>query len=224
MAGVTWGHPYEVPSVAYWAMLARRDGSDDEFAPRRVGRALVEQVVFCILGGYGMPAELGIHAFANLLERGYLERPVPAETIEAVLREPLEIQGRQRHYRFAAQKARYIAAAQRALFGTDLPHEALELRDWLRTLPGIGYKTASWIVRDWCNSDAVAILDIHIERACRALGVFDEKMRVSRDYLEMEARFLLLANAMEVRPSVLDNLMWAAMRVDGAILSGGTAI
>ncbi|MHB8355455.1 MAG: 8-oxoguanine DNA glycosylase [Vulcanimicrobiaceae bacterium] len=224
MEGVTWGHPYEVPSVAYWTMLAWSERSETQFSPRRVGTALRDQIVYCMLGGYGMPAELGILAFNRLQSRGLLSRVATAEELESALQEPLEVEGRSRRYRFAQQKARYVAAALREMSSADLPREPLALRGWLCTLPGVGYKTASWIVRDWHACDDVAIIDIHIERACRALAVFQPQMRVARDYLEMEGRFLALARAMKVRASVLDNLMWATMRSDGAVLSGAKAV
>ena len=56
------------------------------------------------------------------------------------------------------------------------------------TLPGIGPKTASWIVRNWMNSDAVAILDIHIVRAGMLMNLYCQGGRVERHYLEIEAK------------------------------------
>ncbi|MDZ3993341.1 hypothetical protein PspTeo4_24872 [Pseudomonas sp. Teo4] len=50
------------------------------------------------------------------------------------------------------------------LWGRPL-HSGRALRDWLLELPGIGYKTASWVARNWLDADDVAILDIHILRA-----------------------------------------------------------
>ena len=46
-----------------------------------------------------------------------------------------------------------------------LPQEPLSLREFLLQLHGIGYKTASWIVRNFTGSDDVAIVDIHLRRA-----------------------------------------------------------
>ena len=44
------------------------------------------------------------------------------------------------------------------------------LRDWLLAIPGIGPKTASWIVRNRTGSSAVAIIDVHILRAGTSAG------------------------------------------------------
>jgi endonuclease III len=46
------------------------------------------------------------------------------------------------------------------------------MRQLLLSIEGIGPKTASWIVRNVMGSDDVAIIDIHILRACTGMGVF----------------------------------------------------
>ena len=86
-----------------------------------------------------------------------------------------------------------------------------ELRQWLVQLPGIGFKTASWVVRNWLDADDVAILDIHILRAGALASFFDESLTVERNYLELEEQFLLFAQAIGVRPSELDSVMWFEM-------------
>ena len=79
-------------------------------------------------------------------------------------------------------------------------------------IPSIGPKTASWITRNWLGSDDVAILDIHIIRAGVLIGLFDRRQKVPKDYDAMEARFLEFAAALQVRPSLLDAVMWREMR------------
>ncbi|MGY3221470.1 thermostable 8-oxoguanine DNA glycosylase [Bradyrhizobium sp. USDA 4512] len=79
-------------------------------------------------------------------------------------------------------------------------------------IPGVGPKTASWITRNWLGSDEVAILDIHIIRAGVLIGLFGRQQSVPRDYDVMEARFLAFAAALNVRPSLLDAVMWREMR------------
>lgn len=212
--GVQWGAPYEVPSAAYWAMAGALAEERGDCNPRRVGSTLQEQYAYCLLGGYGMPAEVGESAFYRLGEAGMLNSTVSAEEIEAALREPLCVRGRMVRYRFPQQKARYLAAGFRAFPITDLL-DAIEARKALLTLPGVGLKTASWIVRDWYGSDDVAILDVHIIGVCRALGVFRASDDPVISYLQMERRFLDFSNAISVRPSVLDNLMWQEVRATG---------
>jgi thermostable 8-oxoguanine DNA glycosylase len=90
--------------------------------------------------------------------------------------------------------------------------DALAFRRHLMRIPGIGPKTASWITRNWLGSDEVAILDIHIIRAGLLIGLFDRSMRVPRDYEALERRFLEFCGALGARPSLLDAVMWRAMR------------
>ena len=94
------------------------------------------------------------------------------------------------------------------------------LRDWLLELPGIGYKTASWIARNWLDADDVAILDIHILRAGALAGFFSSGLTVERHYLQLEAEFLALSKAIDVRPSRLDALMWYQMMSAPSVVHG----
>ena len=102
------------------------------------------------------------------------------------------------------------------------------MRSWLVGLPGIGPKTASWIVRNWCDSDEVAILDIHIYRAGRLTGFFSVLDRISRNYVQMEQKFLEFAWGIGVRPSHLDAVIWRRMKEMGrfpiSLLDDGTNI
>jgi len=121
--------------------------------------------------------------------------------------------GRQLTYRFWAQKARYLCETLHRLDTEDLPLGSPRgLRADLTKFPGIGLKTASWVVRNWTNTDEVAILDIHIVRAGIIAGLFNTSNRVERDYLAMEASFLEFAQKLEIPASDLDILMWAEVR------------
>jgi thermostable 8-oxoguanine DNA glycosylase len=94
-------------------------------------------------------------------------------------------------------------------FSTDEP---VALRNALMTLPGVGPKTASWIVRNWLGSDEVAILDIHIVRAGILAGLFEPDEDVSKNYIRMEAQFIAFSRALGVQTSDLDALIWRMMR------------
>lgn len=85
------------------------------------------------------------------------------------------------------------------------------LRDWLMQLPGIGPKTASWIARNWMDADDVAILDIHIMRVGQAIGLFPRELTVERHYRELETLFLQFSQALDVRASELDAVLWYEM-------------
>lgn len=84
-------------------------------------------------------------------------------------------------------------------------------------LDGIGPKTASWIVRNWLDSDEVAIIDIHIHRVGILTGVFGPDQIVARDYMEMELQFLAFSTAIGARSSALDALIWSQMRQANAL-------
>jgi thermostable 8-oxoguanine DNA glycosylase len=179
----------------------------------RLGRTLQEEVAACLLGGYGMPAEIAVAAFERLRGEGAIASGTRRETIEALLSAPLDVMGRQVRYRFAKQKAGYLAEALVVLEELGpLPASDRGFRDALLALPGVGPKTASWITRNLRASDQVAILDVHICRACEAARVFSPGSNPARAYFQLEARFIEFAAAIDVRASELDNLMWQTMR------------
>ena len=90
-------------------------------------------------------------------------------------------------------------------------HSGRALRDWLLQLPGVGYKTASWIARNWLDADDVAILDIHVVRAGVLGGYMDASLSVQSDYLLLEAQFLRFSQALGIRASELDAVIWMEM-------------
>ena len=90
--------------------------------------------------------------------------------------------------------------------------QPLALRSALRSLDGVGPKTASWVVRNLLGSDDVAILDVHIIRVCQFIGLFPIRINLSRDYPILEELFLSFARKAGVRPSLLDAVMWAEAR------------
>ena len=210
---VRWGHLEEIGTPAYWASQAWA-WSLEEPEHFKLGRCLEEEVLACLLGGHGIKAEVGLAAYERLrairdTEPGTL---TDAARLERILSMPLTLAGRSVRYRFARQKASYVASAFRALPGVDADAPDLDLRDQLTTIRGIGLKTASWIVRNWRASEQVAILDIHIVRACRELGVFPEGWTVERRYRDLEGRFLEFAEAIGARPSILDSVIWMTVR------------
>lgn len=213
LSGVFWGQVEAFPSPAYWAyqVIARR--IEARSIKYRLGQTLREEVGACLLGGHGIPARVGLLAFEHLKAKGAFDTNNPDEaTLRGWLSEPIEIDGKRIRYRFAAQKARYLAAAlERLTVETSPQNSGRELRDWLLGIPGIGYKTASWITRNWLNADDVAILDIHILRAGVLAKFLDSGLTVERHYLELEQQFLAFSNALGVRASELDAVMWWEM-------------
>lgn len=214
MPGVIWGRHEHALTPAFWVSQAWMGGEvkREDF---QLGKTLTEEVVACLLGGHGAPAEVGLAASARV--RGEMSRrradTLSQSVLEDLLLQPLQVRGRAVHYRFARQRAKYLACALIGLQSID--EESLsdiELREALCRLPGIGPKTASWIVRNRRGSDHVAILDIHIIRACRLMGVFPEDADPARHYRNLENRFLEFCARAGTRPSVTDAIMWATMR------------
>ncbi len=218
--GQVWGLTEDIGSPAYWAAQAWMWEIE---APEhyRLGRSLEEELIACLLGGYGIPAEVGLAAYERVraVNAEEPDRLLDAETVLGLLKEPLILKGRPVRYRFANQKSAYLSASMRKLRELDHAAPDRHLRDALTTLPGVGPKTASWVVRNWRSSDSVSILDIHILRAGRILKIFPKTWSVEKHYLQLEDAFLRFAKDISVKASILDSVMWMNMRqIPGAIL------
>ncbi|WP_173154269.1 8-oxoguanine DNA glycosylase [Phytohabitans suffuscus] len=175
----------------------------------RLGGDLAEEVAACLLSGHGMPYETGLAAFHAVRDAGLLTRCPDERELEWVLRAPLDVGGRTVHYRFPTQRARWLAAALRHVCTQRPPKNSHELRDWLMLAPGIGPKTAGWIVRNHLGSDDVAIIDVHVLRAGTNAGVFDPAWTPISDYPRLEAFFLAWAGYGGVRAADLDAVIWS---------------
>lgn len=112
-------------------------------------------------------------------------------------------------YRFPRQRAAYLAVALARLQAQPPPPSARALRGWLLELPGIGPKTASWIVRNHLGSNEVAIIDIHVLRAGIDALVFDRSWTPARHYGRLEAFFLAWARHGGVSAADLNAVIWA---------------
>ena len=208
---VYWsGEPWQLGTAAYWEDVAR---SATPPSDHRLGRTLEEEVAACILGGYGVPFETGNAALQRLIEVGALNSTScwSASRIELELQRPLLVRDRQRRYRFPRQRAQRIQSAMSQLRLHDIPADDLELRALLLTIPGIGPKTASWVVRNFRASDAVAVVDIHIVRAGLVAGIFSPDWKLPKHYDAFETAFLTWANRAGLRPSTLDAVVWGAL-------------
>lgn len=213
LPGIKWGSAGTPFTPAYWRLACIASSASSNTRRYHLGSSLEEEVVACLLGGYGISGELGIVAYTHLQKNNALARPESAEYFEKLLSEPLLLHGRYVRYRYPRQKARYIAAALAYLDSNDAPSSGgRELRDWLTEIPGIGKKTASWIARNWLDASDIAILDIHIHRAGIIAGIFRVASNVSKDYSAMEEAFVELADAIGIPANSLDNQIWNELR------------
>jgi len=181
-----------------------------------LGDTLAEEIAACVLGGYGIPSEVGMAAFRTVRDHGMLDtrrvaRGITGAELEKLLLEPLDVNGRAVRYRFALQRSHRLADALAGLRQPGRPTTPRELRAWLLDLPGIGPKTASWIVRNHLGSDEVAIIDVHLLRAGVIAGIFDPAWTPTRHYIQLEEMFLAWARHGGVSAANLDAVIWSEM-------------
>jgi len=219
ITGVRWGEPWALFTPAYWLSQLWMSGLDKQTSSRfRAKGSLHEEIVFCMLGGNGVTAELATAAFEACRNSELIIRlEASAAKWSEVLEEPMQVNGHLCRYRFPHQKARYLAGAMAFLrTNTFSTGRGKELRDSLLKVKGIGPKTAGWIARNYLDTDEVAILDVHLVRAGLLCDLFSPSQRVQRDYFVMEARFIDFCHALNARPAILDCLIWDQMRSSGA--------
>ena len=209
---VDWGQRWQCGTAAHWVALTQETAPRDSGSHHhRLGQTLREEVAACLLGGFGLPFELGLAAYGAVRDAGCLEpgaSPSSAD-LEAVLRAPLLVGNAWRRYRFPAQRASRLAGALDYIAHHDLPPSPLAVRDWLLRAPGIGPKTASWVVRNHYGSDDVAVLDVHVMRAGKVAGVFDRTWTPIRHYALIEGFFLSWAQHGSVPAGDLDAVIWS---------------
>lgn len=215
LSGISWGRYQDFFTPAYWYTQVYTYKKRRMHDSQRLGTSLAEEIAICLLGGYGMLAEHGLAAFEQMRRHGFFSRsPSSEHEIVQILETPLVVGGRKLYYRYPRQRSKYLYHAMKRLEEEDPPQDNdLEFRRWLMTFNGIGPKTSSWITRNWMNSDNVAVIDIHIQRLGTIIGLFDRDLSPTKDYFEMERRFLDFAIAMSVRASILDAVIWSHMRM-----------
>jgi N-glycosylase/DNA lyase len=212
-APTPWGEEWQLGTAAFWVQQAAEFPAG--VGRHRLGASLREEVAVCMLGGYGVPGPVGNAAFVALRDAGMLAEGLTedamAEGMTTVLARQLDVSGRKTRYRFHQQRPRRLAAALAGLaaWESEAPElEDLALRDRLMMLPGVGPKTASWVVRNHRDSDAVAIVDIHVQRAGVTAGVFCAGWALPRHYDRFESAFLDWASLASVSAADLDAAIW----------------
>ena len=214
---IKWGEYDRIFTPAYWKVQTLMSDTVSQKIRYKWGTSLIEEVAACILGGYGITAEMGFASFQALKEKGLLSRNVALnanlkDDIYHILSSGFSLNNKIVRYRFAQQRAERLSAAIRKIVTDNIPDSDLAFRNWLLTFNGVGPKTASWITRNWLDSDNVAIIDIHIFRACTIMGLFSGKEKIDRDYFKLERVFLQLAKAMNVCASKIDVIIWSQMK------------
>lgn len=214
MPRLLWGSPYQLYTPAFWKLQYLMNAFEDSSNIHRISDDIFDEIVLCILGGYGIPSEMGMLAYERLKSRGLVDRNARHDQLLQALTEPFGLEnGKSVRYRFSAQKANYIHSfLVRADLDQIPEQDDLLLREWLTTVKGIGPKTASWITRNWMRSERVAILDIHLLRAGVITGFFDPVYNIETEYYRLEAKYLTFCNLLEVKPSDMDAIIWSYMK------------
>ena len=208
-----------------------------EHAPAYEGRlggspggecALRQELVFCLLGGHGVSFELALSAtdvvmglcpFDPVWEPVELAGALREELASAQF-DPRRKDGGFRRYRYPNRKAELLVKAREwVLAGGGLEdtlqrrHCEFERRNWLCDCPGIGPKSASWLLRNTGHAENLAILDVHILRAMQEAGRLPP-MSLPRDYGLVEEQFVRWCEELEASVSALDLFLWEWQRGD----------
>lgn len=182
--------------------------------------ALLEETLACLIGGYGIPSEIGNSKFNQIRPHIYELFSSPnLEKITQLMKKPILHDNKQISYRFAQQKAKYIYNTLLFFQNFDETiYSDIALRNQLMTIKGIGPKTASWIVRNYRKSDCVAIIDIHLHRAGILAGFFDFKDNINKDYIHMEKKFLEFCSKINLSAAKVDAVIWRIMKTLNSIV------
>jgi thermostable 8-oxoguanine DNA glycosylase len=202
-----------------YAELAPADAVATEPGLRR-------ELLFCLLGGHGVTFETSrsaaqavdeLDVFADDHDAASLHASIVA-TLESPRFEPIRKDGTLRRYRFPRRKATLICQARAWLHESGSLAEQLamrtcerERRTWLVTCPGLGPKSASWLLRNTGWASELAILDIHVMRAMTDAGLLQEP-RLSGGYERVEALFLDWCSELDAAPAVFDLFLWEWQR------------
>lgn len=196
-------------------------------APPAAEPELRHELLFCLLGGHGVSYEMSASAVSAV---GTLDVFAPdhdgdklADRLLAVLSEPRydppRSDGSPRRYRFPARKSDLILGARDWLLdaGTLTEHLACrssehERRRWLLGCPGVGPKTASWILRNTGWAYELAILDVHVLRAMSENGIATAPPTDARAYERLELQFLAWCETLGAAPAVFDLFLWEWQR------------
>jgi N-glycosylase/DNA lyase len=188
--------------------------------------SLRRELVFCLLSGHGVRYEHAASAAEILATLAVFDRSRDQVALEQEVSSclsqraflPLRRDGSRRRYRYPTAKARIIAGAVTWVHESDglvneltRRHCTASRRTWLCSCPGIGLKTASWLLRNGGWSDDVAIIDVHILRALTEAGVI-AGAELPRDYLRVEQAYLNWCRSLAASPASLDLFLWEVQR------------
>ena len=181
------------------------------------------ELLFCLMGGFGITYEHGRSATEVIWHlRPFSEEWKDHDLFEAVSNElmqpqfePAKTDGTLRRYRFPLQKASTIVKARNWLHRNNPLHLRLremstctERRRFLSGCPGVGPKTASWLLRNLGMGAELATIDIHVLRALAEAGRIPDNIQMPRDYETVEEAFLKWCSELDASPAAFDLFVW----------------
>lgn len=171
-------------------------------------QVIFAELIFCILTPQSR-AKSCWRAVEGLLDKGLLLRGAKRDISR-------QLSG----VRFHNKKAEYIIEARKKFWGDGKLYirdrisqfrDADEAREWLvRNIKGIGYKEASHFLRNIGWGENLAILDRHILKNLKLLGVIEEipDTLSRKKYFEIEKNMKDFARNIKIPLSRLDLAMW----------------
>jgi N-glycosylase/DNA lyase len=131
-----------------------------------------------------------------------------------------QIKQRLNYVRFRNKKAEYVVKARKLFMNNNRVSikpllnsfvDIYECREWLvNNVVGFGYKEASHFLRNIGLGDKIAILDRHILRSLKEIGVIEEipESLGRTRYMKIEKQMIGFARQIRIPVSRLDLLLW----------------
>src|SRR5262249_42894967 len=130
---------------------------------------------------------------------------------------PPKKDGSPRRYRYPNRKADLVQRADSWLRTRSASTSLAQLlvsqpteksrREVLCQCPGVGPKTASWVLRNVGLAQNLAVLDVHVLRAMAEAGRLSEPKTLG-DYQAVEENFLDWCREYDASPAAFDLLLW----------------
>ena len=192
--------------------------------PAIIGRIEIEnELLFCLMGGFSVTYEHGRSAAEVICRlRPFSEEWEDEDLFNAISTAlmqpqfgPAKADGTPRRFRFPLQKASTIVKARNWLHSNGPIQERLvesgsdkERRRFLSDCPGIGLKTASWLLRNLGMGAELATIDVHVLRALAEAARIPKNVQMPRDYELVEEAFLEWCNELNASPAAFDLFLW----------------
>ena len=182
-----------------------------------------DELLFCLLGGFGITYEHGRSASSTVRHlrpfSGDWEDESLFNELLSVLMcpqfEPRRRDGSFRRYRFPKQKASAIVKARHWIIDHGPLYERLhqfpsprDRRKFLSQCPGVGFKTASWLLRNLGLGSGLAIIDVHVLRALLMAKRIPKDVRIPKDYEMVEEAFLAWCDELDAPSAAFDLFVW----------------